>query len=372
MPTTNRPILIFVGGHHSSALPVAQNLKTSGWDIFWIGHRRSQWQDKSDSAEYLEVTGSGIPFFDLKAGKIYRTLHPAKLVRLPWGFIQALFILLRLKIRHGQPRGIVSFGGYLAAPVVFCGWLLGIPSITHEQTPVSGWANKFISHFVKKIAVSWPSSLAHYPRQKAILTGLPLRPEVIKAAKKSHPKIVLNQIYITGGKQGSHLINEAVFASLPQLLTKFTLIHQTGGSSVYNDYSKGHSLRAALPPNLQSRYQLHDYLSAAKAASALGTSQVVVSRSGAHITQELALLGTRAVLIPIPWSSHQEQLQNALLLKNAGQAVILSQEQLTGLGLLRAIDRARSLTPQPISVITTGLDQFIQLIKREFADADET
>ena len=151
--------LVFTGGHHISSLSVALALKAEGVNIVWIGHRHSQWADTSDSAEYRDVTAAGIPFFDLQAGKFYQTFHPAKLIRIPWGFIQAFYYLVKIR-----PSGIVSFGGYLAVPVVFVGWLLGIPSITHEQTVVAGWANKFISLFAKKVAITWPESASHFPK----------------------------------------------------------------------------------------------------------------------------------------------------------------------------------------------------------------
>jgi UDP-N-acetylglucosamine--N-acetylmuramyl-(pentapeptide) pyrophosphoryl-undecaprenol N-acetylglucosamine transferase len=54
-----------------------------------------------------------------------------------------------------KPDIILSFGGYLAVPVVFVGWLLGIPSVTHEQTAVVGYANKFVSLFAKRILLTW-------------------------------------------------------------------------------------------------------------------------------------------------------------------------------------------------------------------------
>ena len=167
--------LVITGGHHTGALEVAKSFSASGVPVVWFGHRHSLWGDPSDSAEYREVTAAGIPFYDLWAGKFYRTLNPLKLIRIPYGFLQAFHYLITLK-----PSGIVSFGGYLAVPTVICGWLLGIPSVTHEQTVVGGWANRLIALFAQKIAVSWPESLKYYPQHKTILTGLPLRPEILK------------------------------------------------------------------------------------------------------------------------------------------------------------------------------------------------
>jgi UDP-N-acetylglucosamine--N-acetylmuramyl-(pentapeptide) pyrophosphoryl-undecaprenol N-acetylglucosamine transferase len=347
---------------------VAKALKEKGWDIYWIGHKKSQWQDKSDSAEYREVTDSGIKFFDLKAGKIYRTVQPEKLIRLPWGFIHAFFIILNLKLKlKSDLKGIVSFGGYLAVPVVLCGRLAGLRSVTHEQTLTAGWANKVIAYFAEKIAISWPESSKYYPAEKVVLTGLPVRKEITDTVKNLSkiPKIP-HQIYITGGKQGSHAINTAVFGALPELLKKHRVIHQTGSSTVFGDYQKALKLRSALPASLRLGYQVSDYLNSRDVAGILAGSEIVVSRSGAHIIQELGLFGTRCVLIPIPWSSHQEQLHNAQLLASHNLAIILPQSRLDAPNLIKSISQAENLKPKKLPIIENGLSNMTGLIENTF------
>ena len=307
------------------------------------------WGDKSDSAEYREVTASGIKFYDLKAGKFYATFSPLKLIRIPYGFLQAFLLLF-----FHKPNGIISFGGYLAVPTVITGWLLGIPAITHEQTVVSGWANKFIGLFVRKIAVSWPNSLTHYPKDKAIFTGLPLRPEILRIKNyKLKIKNYKSVVYITGGKQGSHEINEVIFAALPQLLKKYRVIHQTGSSTVYNDYRRALQL-------IKPGYEVFNFDSP-KAVSALKEADIVISRAGAHIIYELGYLGMRCVLIPIPWVSHDEQTANAKVLQAAGLAVILSQAQLSPETLLESTNKALLLKSKSLN-LTDGTQKLIQLV----------
>jgi UDP-N-acetylglucosamine--N-acetylmuramyl-(pentapeptide) pyrophosphoryl-undecaprenol N-acetylglucosamine transferase len=367
MTPNNSPLLVFTGGHHSSALALALELRKKGWQIYWIGHRHSQWQDTSDSAEYREVTAQGVDFFDLKAGKIYRTFHPLKLLRLPWGFIMAFYILLNLKLRFGrQLKGIVTFGGYLGVPVVFCGWILGLKVLAHEQTAVAGWANRFIALFAKKIALTWPSSKSYYPAQKTVVTGLPLRQEIIRHSSNLDQNKIKDQIYITGGKQGSHVINEAIFSALGPLLKNHSLIHQTGSSSLFNDYQKALDLRQILPDEFKKKYKVLEYLDSEAAARALSSSELVISRSGAHIIQELAVFKTKCILIPIPWSSHDEQLSNAGILETNRQAVILPQSQLNGKSLQEAVDAAAKLKPENLTIITNGLQNMIQLIEQMF------
>lgn len=338
------PTLIFTGGHHTSALEIARQLRKEGWKIYWFGHRRSMWGDASDSAEYREVTSAGIKFYNLYAGKFYRTYNPIKLIRIPIGFIQSLLLLLLL-----HPDGIVSFGGYLAVPVVLTGWLLGIPAVTHEQTITAGWSNRLISRFVKKIAVSWPQSAHYYPASKTVLTGLPLRPEILTNPKSE----IKNLIYITGGKNGSQIINQSVFSALSELLKKYKVIHQTG----FRD------IRTAKSFNLKN-YDAFDYDST-KAIKALQVAQVVVSRAGAHITYELGVLSKKCVLIPIPNTSHGEQLKNAQALSS--QAIILPQDRLSPSSLTVAIESAFRLHPEPLALPLDGTQRLLQLIKEQFS-----
>jgi UDP-N-acetylglucosamine--N-acetylmuramyl-(pentapeptide) pyrophosphoryl-undecaprenol N-acetylglucosamine transferase len=343
--------VVVVGGHHTPALAVIDalmsNIQHPTSNIRWIGHRFSMWGDKNVSAEYQEVTGRGIPFYDLKAGKIYKTFHPLKLIRLPFGFLQAFYYLVKIR-----PQLIASFGGYLAPPVVIAGWLLGIPSVTHEQTVVGGWANRLVAKFAKKVFVTWEESLKYFPREKTIVTGNPLRRAVLdqirnskfesprptspaselaggRANKFQIPNSKLQTIYITGGKQGSHIINEAVKEALPELLKKYNVIHQCGRSTVFDDYQTLTSHTSHLTPHLRSRYILKDYFSEEEIGGIFEVSDVVISRAGANIVYELAALGKPAILIPIPWASHNEQMKSAKILTDVGAAVILEEKNLS-------------------------------------------
>lgn len=341
--------LVFTGGHHTGALEVAKRLKGQGFDILWFGHRYSMWGDTADSAEYKDVTAAGIPFYELKAGKFYRTFNPIKLIRIPVGFIQAFFLLLKTR-----PAEIVSFGGYLAVPVVIAGSLLGIKSVTHEQTVVAGWANKLIAHFATKIALSWPDSLQHYPQNKTVLVGLPVREEIkalIKQKPHRHDKPV---VFITGGKQGSHTINEAVFAGIEGLAAKYKIIHQTGSSTVFKDYDRAAKIKS-------SNYEYFDY-DQYKYNSALANADVVVGRAGAHTVYDLAILGKTSVLIPIPWVSHNEQYLNAKYLVDHDIGILLPEDKLSPESLYNAINNARGLRPQALHLTLDGVENMCKLI----------
>ena len=319
--------IVITGGHHTPALAVIRELRKRGArDIHWIGHKYSLWRDKEPCAEYKTITAVGIPFYELRAGKVYKTFNPLKLIRVPLGFLQAFLYLRRIK-----PDLIVSFGGYLAVPVVIVGWLLRIPIVTHEQTIVVGLANRVIAKFARKIFITWPESGRYFGEERVVLTGNPLRPEIFKIDSKFRRQIPQNRktIYITGGKQGAHVINEAVLAALPKLLKKYTIIHQSGRASLFRDYERLQEFREGLSEDLKKHHILKDYVGEDEIGTIFDVADLVISRAGANIIYELAALGKPAILIPIPWVSHDEQNKNAQLLVRAGSAVVLPEKDLS-------------------------------------------
>jgi UDP-N-acetylglucosamine--N-acetylmuramyl-(pentapeptide) pyrophosphoryl-undecaprenol N-acetylglucosamine transferase len=326
--------IVITGGHHNSALVVAEELRRRGHKVIWFGHRFTMLADRRPGGEYREVTRAGFEFIEIKSGKLSRRNRLVYLLRYPFGFGQSFFYLVKFK-----PDLIVSFGGHLALPAVICGWLLGIPSVTHEQTVVSGLANRAIGFFAKKIFVSWPSSLKHFPARKVVLTGLPLRPEIFKPQTGIKFKDELPVIYVTGGKQGSHFINQAVKDCLVDLLADYNLIHQSGSSTLYNDFSELKKLKKSLPSKLRQRYLVRDYIFKEEIGAVFKMADLIVGRSGAHTVCESAALGKPAIFIPIPWSRGDEQFKNAQILVKAGSAEILAQEELSGQNLSQLVKK---------------------------------
>lgn len=327
--------IVMTGGHHSSALPVIKKLKEKIPDIeiLWMGHKYSMKKDKNPTLEYLEITSMGIPFFDLKAGKVYKTYDLGRLLKVPIGFFQAFFFLLK-----NRPDVILSFGGYLAAPVVIAGYILGIPSITHEQTIVAGYSNVLISRFAKKVMISWKESEKFFPKNKVVFTGLPLRDAIFEIKSDSFDiNEKLPTIYISAGKTGSHLINETVGEVLKDLLSFCNIIHQCGDNSVYNDFEFLEKEYEKIKTLSEGKYFLRKFVLENEIGEAYGKANLVVSRSGAHTVSELIALKKPCLLIPIPWASHNEQFKNAKMAENSGLAEILEQENLNGDILLRKI-----------------------------------
>jgi UDP-N-acetylglucosamine--N-acetylmuramyl-(pentapeptide) pyrophosphoryl-undecaprenol N-acetylglucosamine transferase len=328
--------IVICGGHHNSALVVAEALREKGNQIFWLGHKYSMIGDKNPSAEYLEVTQKGFPFTEIKAGKFQpRYQFFQYLLRIPLGFWQSFVSLRKIK-----PDLIFSFGGYLALPVAYAGFLLGIPVVTHEQTAVSGWANKLIAKVARKVFVTYEASSKYFPQGKVVVIGLPIREEILRKGKK----LFQNQkktIYITGGKQGAHIINEAIWAILPQLLERFNVIHQCGSTSLFRDIEKAREIKEKLGGKGKN-YLIKEYFFENEIGAVFNSADFVISRAGGHIVYELLVLKKPAILIPIPWASRNEQEENAKVVMSVGLGVVLSQKDLEKGRLLETILRFAS------------------------------
>lgn len=327
--------LLITGGHHSSAMPVIERLRAEHPEIelVWVGHRYTLRDDTNDSLEYREITALNIPFYDVKAGKFYGIKNPIKWFKILLGFFRSFLLLIKLK-----PNGILSFGGYIAVPVVISGYLLGIPSITHEQTVVTGYANKVISFFAKKVLISWKESESYFPLKKVVFTGLPIRKAIFTKISDSFAvNGELPTIYITSGKSGSHKINLLVKESLSEILSLANVIHQAGDYSVTEDYEALKSLYESLGHLSKGKYFLRKFVLENEIGEVFQKSSLVVGRSGAHIVCELYALKKPCILIPISWVSHGEQQKNAEVLRARGLGKVLDEETLTPETLVKEI-----------------------------------
>lgn len=332
--------IIITGGHLTPALAVIDELqKKDEWEIYFLGRKHATEREKTPSIESQVIQERGIWFFPMVTGRFPRHLNRYALysfLKIPIGFLQAFYYLLRFR-----PQVILSFGGYVSVPVVLIGYLLKIPSLTHEQTTVSGLASKINSRFATKIAVSWIDTQKHFSASKVVLTGNPVRKEIFKV-KESYwqdLKYPANQplILITGGNQGSHLINLAVEKALPKLLEMANVFHQCGHLEKMGDFERLEKAREKLPADLKKKYHVKKYLTGVEMGTFFNKSSLIISRAGANTLTEVAALGKPALFIPLPWLYKDEQNQNAKTLSEMGMAEILPQAELSEKTLVQKV-----------------------------------
>jgi len=319
--------VLITGGHITPALAIMDELKDC--DVVIVGRKHALSADISDSLEYKEVTNRGLRFIDLKAGRLTRVLTLESLVnalKIPFGFVSALTILMKEK-----PDVVLTFGGYIALPVAAAAHILKIPILTHEQTIRPGSANGYIGRLAKKIFISFPASKHYFPADKTIVTGNPVRNEVstvvdkIKNFKKTQPVL-----YITGGSTGSHDINSLIFEILPELLKKYTVIHQTGASTEFMDYDKSSVFK-------NDNYFPFTHIESNLIGFVYSVADLVISRGGANTVFELLATLKPSIVIPLPWSAFNEQQKHAEFLRSLGVAETFDQSH-TGAELMSLIE----------------------------------
>lgn len=323
-----------IGGHLSPALAVIDALPNNT-EIIFIGRKYATEVDEKESFEYKTITARDIPFFSLVTGRLQRSFssHTIKsLGKVPGGFSMSYQIL-----KDQKPDVVMAFGGYLSVPVCFAAKMLGIPVVIHEQTFQAGLANKITARVAKNICLSWESSQQYFPKRKTIMTGNPIRKEVVEIASLPKPKNLLPTLYITGGSTGSHIINESIRTILPELLKDYIIYHQAGNVKGYTAYDELALVKASLPEELKKRYFLADHYASEESASLMHTADLILSRAGVNTVTELLYLAKPAMLIPLLTDQHNEQEVNATFLREAGLGLILSQKDVTPQLLLSQI-----------------------------------
>ncbi len=286
------------GGPVTPLLALADQLRERGYELAWIG--------TTTGIEKNMVADKSIPFYPIASGKFRRYASLQNIIdlaRVKWGFFQSLFLLKKLR-----PRLIVTAGSFVSVPVVWAGWLLGIPSLVHQQDIRPGLANRLMAPFAKKITVTFEKSLKDYGK-KAVWTGNPIQREFLRHnADKPEPHRVL----ILGGGTGAESINKIVASTVDELTVFCSVVHVTGKQGV-------------VTPTGKAGYTIYNFLSAQRIAEEMSKAEIVVSRAGLGTLSELAYSGKPTLLIPMP-DSHQEE--NATYFADRGAALLFNQKGL--------------------------------------------
>lgn len=298
------------GGHIFPGLAVAEELRSMGHEVHWLGARRG--------LENTIVGERGYPvtLVDIEG---LRGRSPAALFhvlsQLPRAVITAARTVLRV-----QPTAVLGVGGYASGAGLLAAGLLGVPCILQEQNSVPGWTNRVFSPWADGICCGFEEATRWFPSLPAQWTGNPVRPEFFETpdVRRHEPPRLL----VLGGSQGSLFINR----TLPQALAilaacgaPFLVTHQAGGR--WTDIVK------TAYSDLMLEAEVVTFL--AQPWRALGRTDLVVSRAGALTVSELSAAGRGAVLIPFDRAVGDHQLHNARSLERAGAAVTISEREAT-------------------------------------------
>lgn len=326
--------IVLTGGHAATtalAVVEALNLKHKNLDLIWIGPRSAMEGEVVETAAEKIMKEAGVRVVTIDAGRLKRRgsylLRLLALLKVPFGLLQAFYYVFQIR-----PSVVISFGGFAAFPVVFSAWLLGIPSVIHEQIVGVGLANRLSIPFATKITVAREVSLSSLPKKKSVLIGNPQIARMFTVAKKtvmSRPPV----IYITGGSSGSQIINKVAVEALPTLLLDYRVVHQVGE----NNLDEYRAVRNNLPLAIQEEYKVFGYVSPYEQVKYVEQADLIIARAGANTVADVVNSQRPAILIPIPWSIGDEQTKNAQAAKSLGIATVLTQDEISPDRLIKEI-----------------------------------
>ena len=290
-----------------SALPT---LKPA--DLLWIGSR--------GGIEGELVRHAGIEFVGLAAGGL-RGMGLLVKVR------NALRILgsvrrARSILSGFEPDVILVTGGYACVAVTLAAWLKSIPVVIYLPDIVPGQAIRFLARFAAKVTVTSEESYHYFRREKVVVTGYPVRPEIHtldRAGARQELGIDPEEklLLVFGGSRGSRSINQALVAGLRDLLPVCQVVHVSG--TLDADWVAGAAKK--LPEELRQRYRHYPYLH--DMPQALVAADLVVSRAGAATLGEFPAAKLPALLVPYPHSGQHQDPNAAYMARNgAAQSLI--------------------------------------------------
>ena len=312
-------------GHVTPNLALGPSLEESGFEVKYIGSK--------DGIEKEIIESKGIPYYGISSGKLRRYFDiknftdPFKVFK---GVIEAKKILTKEK-----PNIVFSKGGFVAVPVVIAASIKKIPVVAHESDITPGLANKLSAPFCDKLCVTFRESLSFVKDNKGVLTGSPIRSEILNGSKLQGKQICgfkdeKEILFIMGGSLGSKVINDVIRENLDEILTKFNVIHICGKGNLdsklqsYTGYKQFEFVSDELPHLMKAA----DY---------------IVSRAGANSIFEFLALKKPTLLIPLSRkASRGDQILNANSFKKEGYSLVLEEEEITKESFLSYLEELRT------------------------------
>lgn len=307
-------------GHVTPNIALIPKLKEMGYTISYIG--------SYEGIEKKLIEELGIPYYGIASGKLRRYFDlknfsdPFRVLK---GFGQAKKLMKQLK-----PDVVFSKGGFVTVPVVIAAKKCKIPAVIHESDMTPGLANKLCLSSAAKICCNFPETVNSLPKDKAVLTGTPIREELLSGDKEAGRQFcgfdsTRPVLMVIGGSLGAASVNENIRKILPELLKEFQVIHLCGKGKTDESLN-------GTPGYVQYEYikeQLPDLFA---------LSDIVISRAGANAICEISALNKPNLLIPLSANaSRGDQILNARSFERQGFSMVLEEEEITQETLLEAI-----------------------------------
>jgi len=303
------------GGHIYPAIAIANELKSRypEAEFLFVGAK--------DKMEMQKVPQEGYAIKGLWIAGIQRKLTLDNAM-FPLKLTSSLLNSFKI-IKNFKPDVVIGTGGFASGAVLKVASMLGIPTVIQEQNSYPGITNKLLAKKANKICVAYENLESFFPKDKMILTGNPVRQDLINEASKSEAisyfKLDVNKktLLVLGGSLGARRINQLIEKELDFLLSQNIQIIWQCGKLYLNDYSKY---------NEKDNVQVVAFIDRMDLVYA--AADVVISRSGASSVSELCIVGKPTIFIPSPNVAEDHQTKNAKAISDKNGAILIKESEL--------------------------------------------
>jgi UDP-N-acetylglucosamine--N-acetylmuramyl-(pentapeptide) pyrophosphoryl-undecaprenol N-acetylglucosamine transferase len=306
------------GGHIFPAVAIANAVKERepGTEFLFVGAEGKMEMEKVPAAGY-RIEGLPIRGFQRSA--------PWKNIGLPWRLLKSMLKARRL-VREFKPDVAVGVGGYASGPTLAAAQRAGVHTLIQEQNSFPGATNRILAKKADRICVAYEGMEKYFPSTKLLLTGNPVRQDVVRLTGKGPRGLEhfgLHEggpiVFVTGGSLGARGINRGIDAALWMLKEKgVQLIWQTG-TPYFNQAKEAASKLGYTDCKVYEFVSKMDY--------AYAIADLVVARAGAISVSELQLVQLPAILVPLPTAAEDHQTKNARALTDRGAAVLVTDDR---------------------------------------------
>jgi UDP-N-acetylglucosamine--N-acetylmuramyl-(pentapeptide) pyrophosphoryl-undecaprenol N-acetylglucosamine transferase len=340
-------------GHVTPNLALVPRLLELGYEVQYIGTK--------DGIENNIIKEAKIKYHTISSGKL-RRYFDIKNFTDPFRVIKGVFEAISI-IKKERPNVVFSKGGFVSVPVVIAAHFCRVPAITHESDITPGLANRLAIPYCTKVCVTFPESIKNIKGNKAVLTGTPIRKELLNGNRNTGLQICgfinLSKpiLFVIGGSLGAKVINETFRSCIDKILLNYNVIHICGKGNLDKNLDK------------KNGYAQFEYVSD-ELPHLMNAADLVISRAGANSIFELLALRKPNILIPLSRkSSRGDQILNAQSFKKNGYSLVIEEEKLNSEALIKGIDelsknRETYIKAMRESPVKNGVDNIIEVIQK--------
>lgn len=322
-------------GHINPALAVASELRRRRPDakILFVGAGKEM--------EKKLIPRAGFHLVNIRMSGLRRSVSPDDIIYNLKTFrnLTTAGVKAEKLIKRFEPDAVIGTGGYICYPVLKKAAQMGVPTVVHESNAIPGLTTKMLSSSVDKVLISFPGLENLYRRpERVVITGTPVRtgsfaPQTEPNLRAARVKPLVVSFW---GSLGAEHMNDKIveFMKLNIEAGAFDHIH-AGGKSGSAGLIKKRLKQLGTPDDLLPGLDIRDYID--NMHLVIAEADVVICRAGGSTIAEITMMGKPAILIPSPYVTNNQQIENAKQVQKAGGALVIHEDECTGGSLFEEV-----------------------------------